>query len=446
MKKFSYKGLDQLKKDIEENDFMIQVSEETGLLKEPIKLGNKVIPNSLVYHPMEGGDSTPDGSPSMMTIRKYERYARGGAGLIWIEAVSVCEEGRSNGKQLMITKDNINEFIRLKETILSAAKEEFGEDYRPLLIIQLNHSGRYSKPKGQRKPIIATHKPMLDARLNIDNSYEVVDDQYLNSVEDMYVEAALLCKEAGFDGVDVKACHGYLFGELLSAFERDGNYGGSYRARTSIMFNTIKKLKKVIDTKEFVIASRINLYDAIPFPQGWGVNKDDYKQMDLEEPIQLVKDLVSEDVKLINITMGNPYFIPHINRPFDNGGYTPDEDPLYGCNRLIEGASIIQQNVPDSIVVGVGYSWFREFAPYVAAGSIKNNYSKMIGFGRLGIAYPDFAKDLFTRGEFDRSKICISCSKCSDLKKNIGTCGCVIRDQEYYLPMYKKMKEDMKNE
>ena len=52
--------------------------------------------NRLTIHPMEGFDSTPDGAPGELTMRRIRRMASGGAGLLWVEATAVVEEGRTS--------------------------------------------------------------------------------------------------------------------------------------------------------------------------------------------------------------------------------------------------------------------------------------------------------------------------------------------------------------
>lgn len=440
--KFNYKKIDDLRKDIEEKELTLKLSENTDLYKREVVVGDRKIPNSIATLPMEGGDATEMGIPTELTYRKYKNIAKGGAGLIWIEAVSVCDEGRSNDKQLWIREDNYLEFKKLNEMIKEEARKEFGEDHQPLTVIQLNHSGRYCKRDGKSTPIIASHKKLLDDRLGIGEDYRVVSDEYLIELEDKYLEAARLSKLAGFDAVDIKACHGYLLSEILSAYEREGQYGGSFENRTRLMLNIVDKIREDDQCQGLMLATRMNIYDGIPYPQGWGVSKEDHRDYDLEEPKRLISELVKRDVNLISLTMGNPYFIPHINKPYDIGNYVPEEEVIKSCERLIEGIGEIQKEFPQAAIVGVGYSWFRDLASYVGAGSLENGLCSLIGFGRESIAYPDFARDLMEEGRLDKRKVCISCSKCSELKANIGTCGCVVRDSEIYLPMYKEMIEE----
>jgi len=428
-KKFNYKSIADLEQDIKNFNLNLGCSEDLSILAKPVKLGNHSIPNALVAHPMEGGDCNEIGGPSDLTFRKYERVAEGGVGLVWLEAVSVNHEGRSNKRQLYLNEKSLPGFKELAARIYKAA-----QPIRPLTIVQLNHSGRYSKPEGKPAPIIASHIPELDERLKIDNTYPLTTDEYLESLIKDFVASALLVKEAGFDGVDIKACHGYLLHELLSCFDRDGKYGGSFEKRSKLMLDIIDRVREAIPDPEFIIASRINIYDALPLSNGWGMNDRD---PDMREPIKLAQELVKRGVTLINITMGNPYFIPHINRPYDNGAYYPNEHPLEGVYRLIHYTREMQKAVPEAKFVGVGYSWLRQFSPNVAAWIIQTGGASLIGYGRQFIAYPDFAKDILENGGLAKNKVCTTCSKCSMLKRDIGTCGCVVRDSSAYLQLYK---------
>ena len=436
-KEFSYKALDELISESNELKLDLTFSNNIEVLGRKVKLKNKTIPNSLAIHPMEGCDGTSDGSPDELTIRRYERFARGGAGLLWLEAVAVVPEGRSNPRHLWIHEGNVSKFKELHDLIMKNAHEVYGNDFNPVCIVQLTHAGRYSKPNGYPEPTLECHNPYLDKAQNFDPDLPIVTDEYLEKLEDAYVKAAELVKEAGFDGVDIKACHRYLSSGLLSSFTRTGKYGGSFEGRTRLLLNVVDKVRAKLGD-DFIIASRMNAYDAIPYPYGWGVDKEDYKKYDLTEPIKLIKILYEKGVRLINITMGNPYYNPHVNRPYDKGPYVPDEHPLEGVARMIKGTAEIQKAVPDMAIVGTGYSWLREFAPYVAAGSIESVKVTIVGFGRNAFAYPDFAKDILQDGGMKREKCCIACGKCTEIMRSKGTTGCVVRDAKVYAPLYKK--------
>jgi len=67
----------------------------------------------MTVHPMEGFDGKADGSPSALSRRRYLRFARSGAALIWSEAIAVLPEARTSDHQLMITEGNVDAYKSL---------------------------------------------------------------------------------------------------------------------------------------------------------------------------------------------------------------------------------------------------------------------------------------------------------------------------------------------
>ena len=211
--------------------------QDTAILRTPLTVGSKQIPNRLACQAMEGCDGTPDGSPDMLTKRRYDRFAKGGAGLIWFEATAVMEEGRANPRQLYINEGNLDDFKQQVEAIKETAMKENG--YEPVVIMQATHSGRYSKPNGTPAPLIAYNNPIFE-KDNPIAAERIVTDDHLDRVGEALVRGAVLAEKAGFDGVDIKCCHRYLNSELLSAYERGGKYGGSLENRTRLLRESIQ--------------------------------------------------------------------------------------------------------------------------------------------------------------------------------------------------------------
>jgi 2,4-dienoyl-CoA reductase (NADPH2) len=98
--RFKYKNSEELINKAKKLGLHLPFEDDINILFSPITIENHIIPNRLVVQPMEGYDSNPDGSPSDLTVRRYLRYADGGSGLIWFEAVAVSHKGRSNPRQL----------------------------------------------------------------------------------------------------------------------------------------------------------------------------------------------------------------------------------------------------------------------------------------------------------------------------------------------------------
>jgi NADPH-dependent glutamate synthase beta subunit-like oxidoreductase/2,4-dienoyl-CoA reductase-like NADH-dependent reductase (Old Yellow Enzyme family) len=436
---FQFQTLEQLRQRIGELALALDATEDLSPLLEPVPVNGFILPNRLVVLPMEGCDGTADGAPDELTFRRYHRFAAGGAGLLWFEATAVVPEARANPRQLWLNERSVDVFARLVEAARRAARETMGAGHRPLLIVQLTHSGRYSRPGRAPAPIIAHHSPFLDPVHGLPPDYPLISDEELERLEDRYVEAALLARRAGFDGVDIKACHRYLASELLASHTReDSRYGGPLENRSRLLRNVYAKVRAA--APDLIVTSRMNAYDAMAHPYGFGVASWDPATPDLREPIELVRALHAAGAPLINITVGNPYFNPHVNRPYDlpvSGAPLPPESPLEGVARFAGIVQRIQNEFPALPVVGGGYSWLRQFFPHVAAAQVRQGRVSLVGLGRLAFAYPDFARDIAEKGRLDPERVCVACSACTQIMRDSGRSGCVPRDAAVYEPIYK---------
>ena len=442
--KFRFATLGEIREKAEALGTDIRFSEDLGVLSVPVEIHGKKAANRFAVLPMEGCDSNRDGSPSDLVKRRYERFFLGGSGLVWWEANAVVEEGRANELQMMITDENIGAFSSLLSDLKKKAEEK--NSYVPLSILQLTHSGRYSRPVGHKAaPIIPQHDPILDPRVGLRGDEPVCTDEYLESLIPRYAHSAVLAREAGFDGVDVKACHRYLLSELLASHTREGKYGGSFENRIALILEIIRAIRKAAGD-DFIIASRFNVFDAHPYPYGFGEDKEDMWKFDPTEPMEFVRRIIKEGVSLLSNSAGNPYYIyPQVTRPFDQSSMgipTPAEHPLESISRLFDFTAAIQKAAGSVPVIGNGYTWLREFLPYAAAANIEDGRCTMVGLGRESIAYPDAPADVLRKGAMERSKCCVTCSKCTQIMRDHGTTGCVVRDSAVYAPLYKKFRAE----
>ncbi|MBR2479409.1 MAG: flavin oxidoreductase/NADH oxidase [Clostridia bacterium] len=434
-----YKNVLDFKNENEALGTKLPFSEDVSVLSESVQIGSRIAPNRLVCQAMEGCDGTSDGSPDELTIRRYHRLAEGGAGIIWFEATAVCPEGRANPRQLWMTDSNIDSFKKIADEMREKALKSTGKE--PLIILQATHSGRYSKPEGTPAPIIAYNNPLFEGANPIDKS-RIVTDEQLDRIGEGLVNTSRLAEKAGFDGVDIKCCHRYLNSELLSAYEREGRYGGSLENRTRLLRESVAGAIANCG-KDFIVTTRLNVYDGFEYPLGFGVSKNGGTDFDPTEPMWLLAQLADMGVELVNITMGNPYFNPHVNRPYAQGGYEPPEHPLQGVARMLHGISDLAHANPKLKLISSGLSYLGAAAPGVASAFIKDGGFEFAGFGRTILAYPDFAKDILASSELNAKKLCICCSKCTELMRNAHTPGCVVRDK-LYTELYKSYKESKK--
>ena len=384
--------------------------------------------NPISVHPMEGFDGNTDGSPSELTKRRWMRFAKSGASLIWSEAIAVVPEGRTSDHQLWINEGNVSEYASLIKEM-----KKLGNF---VIICQLTHSGRMSKNSSTPTPLFITVNEKYNSVRPNDRNVSPVDDSYLSSLPDHYAKAAALALKAGFDGVDVKACHGYLLGESLSAYSREGIYGGSFENRIRLMCDVTDAVKTQING-DTILGSRFGLSDMIDYPYGFGVTKTLPTNPDLDEPIKLLKILMDKGLSIIDMTMGSPYYNPYINRPANIGSVSNPEHPLKGLERLENTGYEIKKALPNLTLIGTGYSYLKEQSIYACAGSLIDGKADIIGFGRMAFAYDNFANDILS-GKMDKNKSCISCGNCTKIMRAGGTTGCPVRDQEVYLPIFMK--------
>ena len=443
-RRFRYREARELRRDIAALELAIPWHDDPTPLLTPIRIGDRSLPNRLAVQPMEAFDAAPDGSPGELAFRRYGRYGAGGSGLIWFEATAVVEEGRSNPRQFCLHEGNVGDFERLVTDTRRAAAENLGPGHDPLLVLQLTHSGRWSKPDGTRRPLIAHHYDMLDRMVGIDATYPVVTNGELDRLQDAFVGAARLAASAGFDGVDVKSCHGYLGSELLAAFTRNGRYGGSLENRSRFLLETVQRVRSEIPG--LLATCRLNVFDGLPYPYGFGVAADDPEKADLTEPLSVLERMRDLGCPVANITLGVPYCRPHLGRPFNRavpGSPSAPEHPLVGIARHLGLAGELQKALPDLAFVGTGYSWLRHFFPYMGAAAVRAGSVSIVGLGRMAFAYPDFARDLAEHGALDPRKSCVGCSGCSELMHDGKQSGCVVRDGDLYhlpRPVDRKMK------
>jgi len=467
MKHFKYKTLTELQQSCKElSADRVQFEEDAGRVREilarPVTVGDFVVGNSICIHPMEGCDSDLEGTPGELTWRRYRRFAAGGAKLLWFEATAVCREGRANTRQLWITPQNVAEYARLVDEVRIIHARECGAADDLLMPVQLTHSGRYSVPKR----IIAYHNTAIDEKTSVGPDYPVITDDELDRVQDQYVAAAKLAVQAGFRAIDLKVTHGYLLAELMGAKTREGKYGGSLENRTRFGCELLRRLRGELGP-EIVLCMRLGCFDGVPYkvgpdknvgvaldyplpyPWGFGVNPEDPMEPDLTDVKDAVGRFRDAGLQLLNVSLGCPYYNPHIGRPFespDDGNYEQPEHPLMGVNRHFTIAGELQRTFPDLPMVGTGYSWLQVYSVNAGARNIADGNIRFFGLGRNALAYPDFPRAAMETGVLDQLRVCKTLTYCTYLmrQKNhpLGQfpTGCPPFDKEGYGQIMKEAR------
>jgi len=424
-------------------------------LAASIIVGGFEVANRWCIHAMEGWDAATDGSPSEHTLRRWRNFGLSGAKLIWGgEAAAVRPDGRANPNQTMAIASNRAGLQSLIDSLRAAHGESFGSLDGLLVGLQLTHSGRFCKPHDRQKfePRLAYHHPLLDEKYHLDPHDDrlVFTDAELDQLVDDYVAAARVAAEVGFQFVDVKACHGYLLHEFLSARRRPGKYGGDLAGRSRLLLSIIERIRD--ELPQLIVGVRLSVFDSVPFASGrqigqpmsyekllpyefgFGVSADDPLAIDLTEPVELLRKLVAHGVAIVNLTCGSPYYNPHMQRPAifpPSDGYLPPEDPLVGVCRQIYAVRDCKRQLPNVPMVGTGYTYLQEFLPNVAQAVVREGWVDFVGLGRMVLSYPELPADTLGGKELNRKRICRTFSDCTTAPRNGLISGCYPLDPHY---------------
>lgn len=196
------------------------------LLNEPLRICGTEVKNRIVVPPMSDfGTVAPDGVVHQSHIDRYEAYAKGGAGLVIVEACSVLRMPE-NWDTLCLEKDDcIPGMKRIADAV---------HRYPAVTLVQIMLTG------------LST---MTESRID-----EITRTDFLR-YKNAFVSAAFRCQAAGFDGIELPAAHGMYLDEVVETSERMDEYGGSFENRVRLLAELIAEIREKCG-KDFIIAVR----------------------------------------------------------------------------------------------------------------------------------------------------------------------------------------------
>ena len=375
---------------------------DLDVLFSPCMVGPRVSPNRIVAQAMEACEGTESGGVSERTLSRYLRLAEGGWGVVFLEATSVTPRSRGRLRGLLLTASTAAGFESLVRRFKALNPEA-------LLLLQLTHSGRQ------------TH-PSMDCVTVLPGPPEGV--RYLESEEialirDEFVEGVMLADKVGFDGVDVKLCHGYLTTELLRpANVRADGWGGAFRQRIRFVEEVYERIGSRKLSDGFLIGSRMSFYEKRP--GGCGTSGPSSLAFDPSESLEVVRLLAKSGAHYVNISGSGPEGLPSSARPEERRIGT-----LYSERLATECARAEQLGVT---VIGTGYTGLGESVVGVGASRVRWGAAQMLGFGRQAFADPHFPRKLRQGEPVDW---CRKCGSCAKLMVNQFNAGCVVHDTHY---------------
>ena len=221
---------------------------------QPINIGPMTVKNRFVVPPMGNNFANTDGSMSEQSVAYYRERAKGGFGLITIEATVVHKGAKGGPRKPCLYDDSTIESFR---KVVDACHAEGAK-----VSVQLQNAGPEGNAKNAGAPIEAATS--IPADCGRDTPKEVTTEEVYELVKG-YGLAAKRAMEAGVDAVEIHMAHGYLVSTFLSTRtnKRLDEFGGSFENRMRFSRLIIEEVKKMTEGKIAVLA-RINSCDEVP--------------------------------------------------------------------------------------------------------------------------------------------------------------------------------------
>ncbi|WP_077612506.1 oxidoreductase [Clostridium sp. Marseille-P2415] len=343
-------------------------------LFEKAKFGSIDLKNRIIMSAMVTNYCNDDGTPSERFTRYHEERAKGGVGMITVEAGYISKAGRGFPTQAGLHQDsNVEAWKKFVERIHACGAK---------VSIQLHHAGRQTSSASTGEaleapsPIPCPVMQEMPKELSIERIHELVNE---------YGAAARRAKEAGFDAVEIHGGHGYLICQFQSAYsnKRQDEYGGSQENRERFPLEVLKSVRENVG-HEFPVAYKLSAEEGV----AGGIR--------IEDTCEFAKKLVANGVSAIICSRG-VYESAHLQTPTIAAGY--------GFN--VENATKIKHAINNAIPVAV-VGLIKDFS--LAEKIISEGKADFIVMGRSLICDPEFPNKM-KEGRFEDIRLCLSCNQ-----------------------------------
>ncbi len=282
---------------------------DSDVIFQPLKFRHLTVKNRLFRSSISGRWDNYDGSGNQARINWEEKFARGGIGAIISSFVPVHRRGRILPNYAMIDSDDKIPFWR-----------KVGEkvhEYDCKFIMQLSHSGRQRDVPGVENLM---NKGLSSTSSN-DTFHgllcEAATKEDIQNLVYYFAQGARRAREAGLDGVELHASHGYLFTQFLSSGinDRKDEYGGPLRNRYRFLHEVIRAIRKEVGD-DFHLQVKMNAIDLNNALYPW-----EKKGNTPEEYLQICQWIEEDGADGLHVSAGSTF--PHPLVP--PGGFPPDE-------------------------------------------------------------------------------------------------------------------------
>lgn len=313
----------------------------TDILGSPIRIGSRTVKNRIVVPPMaDFGMTDENGLVNDRHVDRYASYAKGGAGLIIIEACSAVKFQENRGTILLDSEKCLPGLGDLAKV---------SKQNNAVALVQIMLTGLSVMPER----IIAE-----------------ISEEKFQEYKFALIQAAVYCKKAGFDGIELHAAHGMYINEVIETSTRTDGYGGSFENRVRLLMELIHEIRVQCDS-DFIIAVRLGNHS-------------------IEELIATSTEAEKAGADLLDISSG-------MGKYQETPQHFPYDDKIYAASKVKQ-----QVNIP---VICVGNITTGEMAEEI----LRSGFADMTAVGRGHLCDPDWANKA-VRGE-EPTK-CRNCRVC----------------------------------
>lgn len=237
--------------------------------------------NRYACAPFDIAKATEDGLITHELLSIYEQ--RKGPSLIIVEQAAVVPEGQYRERLLYVDRDECIEGLTKLAEVIHMNKQ--------IGIVQINHAGSAADVEITKTeavaPSVVIHPAM---KRSMPRALTVAEIQ---EIKESFVKAALRVKKAGFDGVEIHNCHGFLLTQFLSPLTnlRTDEYGGSLENRSRLLLEITTEVRKAVGD-DFLLLVRLGLDDLIP------------GGLTLEEGCEVAEKLVEAGIDMLDVSSG----------------------------------------------------------------------------------------------------------------------------------------------
>ena len=362
--------------------------------------------NRIVMPPMVTRYGTEDGHVTERSKNYYEARAKGGVGLIIVEATYIHPRGRAFENQLGISDEK---FIPGLSELVHVIHRHGAK-----AAIQLHHGGREARSiLIGMQPVAPSPFPGTTGEIPKELTLEEIAE-----IVDFFAKAALRAERAGFDGVELHGAHGYLIDQFISpsSNKRRDIYGGDARGRARFLVEVIEAVRETVGT-DYAIWCRIN---------GKEFGKEEGTSLaDAQETARMAQNAgcnaihVSASGPKSPTNLTSPTFVPAVI-----------EDLAAGIKKAV--------TVP---VIAVG-----RITPEVGERILTEGKADLIAMGKAILADPELPNKAAS-GKLENINPCIVCMECHDDVDSPSTVGircstnpALGREKESELILTKKSK------